>query len=95
MKKLSRISFTNLTIIMALPFTPAFLVNIAAGLSRISIKKFLCACIIGKAFMVYFWGYVGTSLFDSVTDITVLLKIGFMLISAYAISKVVSKKFDI
>lgn len=95
MKKLSRISFTNLTIILALPFTPAFLVNIASGLSRMPAKRFLCACVIGKAFMVYFWGYVGTSLFESVTDITVLLKIGFMLISAYAISKTVSKKFDI
>lgn len=95
MKKISRISFVNLTVIMALPFTPAFLVNIAAGLSKCSFKKFFISCLIGKSFMVYFWGYVGTSLFESVTDITVLLKIGFMLLLSYTISKAVGKKFDI
>lgn len=95
MKKLSDISFSNLTIIVALPFTPAFLVNIASGLSKMTFRKFFFACLIGKFFMLYFWGYVGTSLLESITDIEVLIKVGFMILFAYIISKLVGKKFNI
>ena len=39
MKKMTNIDFNTLAVIIAIPFTPAFLVNIAAGLSNIPIKK--------------------------------------------------------
>ena len=45
--------------------------------------------------MVYFWGYIGTSLLDSLTDINILFKIGFMLVIAYFVSKLVEKKLKI
>lgn len=95
MEQLSNISFSNLTLLFAIPFTPAFLINIAAGLSELSFKKFALSSLVGKVFMVYFWGYVGTSLLESLTDITVLLKIGLMLGMAYIISKWISRKLNI
>lgn len=95
MASVSNISFTNLVILLALPFTPAFLVNIGAGLSKMSYKKYALALIIGKAIMVYFWGYVGTSLLESLTDISVLLKIIGLLLLAYILSKVVERKVHV
>ena len=95
MKSISEISLTNLVIFIAIPFSPAFLINIAAGLSKIKTEKFFLAIIIGKMMMVYFWGYIGTSLLESLTDVTVLFKIGILLVLAYVLSKMVEKKMKI
>lgn len=95
LKRLSKIPFTSLTIIMAIPFTPAFFVNIAAGLSKMSYKKFFVSLLIGKMIMIYFWGYIGTSLLESLTDVTVLIRIIVLLIVTYVLSRVVEKKFHV
>ena len=95
MKSISDISLTNLVILIAIPFSPAFLINIAGGLSKIKIEKFFVAIIIGKMIMVYFWGYIGTSLLESLTDITILFKIGFLLVVAYILSRMVEKKLKL
>lgn len=94
-KAIKNIQFSNLVIIMAIPFTPAFSINIAAGLSRMSLKKFIFALLIGKLFIVYFWGFIGTTLVESLTDITVLIKLATILLLAFILSKFVLKKFNI
>ena len=92
MNSINNISFSNLVIIIATPFSPAFLINIAGGLSEIKAEKFFLAIALGKIIMVYFWGYIGTSLLESLTDITILIKIGVLLVLAYYLSKLVEKK---
>ena len=89
------IEFSNLVVLVAIPFSPAFLINIAAGLSKIKTEKFFLAILIGKMVMVYFWGYIGTSLLESLTDITIIIRIGILLIAAFVISKVVEKKLKV
>lgn len=89
-------NITSLTVIMAIPFAPAFLINIAAGLSdRITKKAFFIALLIGKVFLVYFWGFIGVSLKDSISNPIVLLKIGIMVILAYVVSTIVNKKLGV
>lgn len=95
MKSISNISFSNLVILIAIPFSPAFLINIAGGLSKVKIEKFFLAVIIGKLIMVYFWGYIGTSLLESLTDITILFKIAILLVIAFIMSKIVEKKLKV
>ena len=95
MNIVSNISFSKLVVIMAIPFTPAFSINIGAGLSKLEYKKFLFACIIAKISVVYFWGFVGTTLVESMTDITVIIKLLFILLVAFMLSKFVINKFDI
>ena len=89
MAAIDNINFSNLVLLIAIPFSPAFLINIAAGLSKIETKKFFIALLIGKVIMVYFWGYIGTSLLESLTDITTIFKIAILLIIAFAVSKIV------
>lgn len=89
-------SITSLTVIMAIPFAPAFLINIAAGLSdKINRKTFLIALLIGKIFLIYFWGFIGVSLKDSISNPIVLLKIGIMIVIAYIASNIVNKKLGV
>lgn len=92
---ITNLKFEQLTTIIAIPFTPAFLVNIAAGLSKMSYKKFLGALLIGKVFLVYFWGFVGVSLIESIKNPIYLVRVGILLAIAYALSKIISKKFKI
>ncbi len=94
-KNIKNISFTNLVLILSLPFTPAFLVNIAAGLSKMRFIKFFFSILIGKIALVYFWGFIGTSFVDSLSNPLILLKIVFIMFIMYLISLYVNKKFKI
>lgn len=90
-KKMDKLSFPSLVILIAIPFTPQFAINIASGLSKMKYKKFLAAIILGKLPMIYFWGFIGKSLMESITDISVLMQIAFMLLLAYLVSKLANK----
>lgn len=95
MNSIKKISFTNLVILILLPFTPAFLINIVCGLTRVRLKKFIPAIMIGKVGLVYFWGFISKSLLESITDIKTLVSLGIILLIGYIISKIFSKKFNI
>ena len=58
-------------------------------------EKFVIAILIGKLFEIIFWGYIGKSLIDSLTDIKSFIYIFVTLIVSYIISKIVSKKMNI
>lgn len=95
MDKFNNISLGELVIIIAIPFTPAFLVNIAAGLSKMNFKKFLTALLIGKIGLVYFWGFIGTNLIESFEKPFILIKITLIILIAYLISKIVNHKLKL
>ncbi len=95
MDRITKLKFEQLTTIIAIPFTPAFLVNIACGLSKMPYKKFLTSLLIGKAFLVYFWGFIGVSLIDSIKHPIYLLRVLILMVIAYIISKIINKKFRI
>ena len=94
-QKFNNISFTNLVLILTLPFTPSCFINLLAGMSNMSKEKYLLSLIIGKAFMITFWGYIGKSFIESMTDPKAIIFIGLILLIAYIISKIVSKKMNI
>ena len=93
--KFNKIKFTNLVSIITLPFTPSCFINLLAGISKMSHEKYLSALIIGKAFMITFWGYIGKSFIESMRDIKAIIYIVLILILSYVISKIVSKKMNI
>lgn len=95
MKAITGISFSNLVVLIALPFSPAFFINIAGGISKIKTEKFFLAIMIGKIVMVYFWGYIGTSLLESLTDVTILIRISLLLIGSFILSKFIEKKLKV
>jgi len=95
MNYLTDIEYNKLVLLIAMPFSPAFLINIGAGLSKISIKKFFFAILIGKISIVYFWGYIGTGLIESIREPLVLFEISIVLIIAYIISKILGRNLNI
>lgn len=95
MAKIDKISFSNLVLLIALPFTPAFLINIAASLSEIKFKKFALAIFTGKVSIVFFWGFIGTSLVESLKNPKIMIIILIMLMLSYLLSKFVTKKLKV
>lgn len=93
--KFNKIKFTNLVAIITLPFTPSCFINLLAGISKMTHEKYLSALVIGKAFMITFWGYIGKSFIESMRDIKAIIYIILILILSYVISKIVSKKINI
>lgn len=94
-KAFKDISLGKLVLIIAMPFTPAFVVNIVAGLCKMDFKKYLIAIIIGKISMVYFWGYIGTSLVESITNPLILVKIVVSMLLCYLVYILIKKIFKL
>lgn len=94
-KSIKEIDFSKLVLIVALPFTPAFLINIACGMANVNFKKFFAALLIGKTSIVYFWGFIGKSMIESITDPSAVITICLLLTIAFLASKIVVKKFNL
>lgn len=89
------ITLPTLVLIMAIPFIPVFLINIAAGYYKVNKTKFLISLLIGKLVIVYFWTYIGTTLIESLTDVKLLIKLIIIILTAFILSKIVSKNMNI
>ena len=89
---IKNLSLPTLTVILAIPFTPAFIMNIAAGLANMEFKKFFKAIVISKIFMVYFWGYIGVGIIESFKSPIIIIKVIIMILIAFVISKIVNEK---
>jgi uncharacterized membrane protein YdjX (TVP38/TMEM64 family) len=95
MKLMDNITYDQLVVLVAIPFTPAYLVNIASGISKMSYKKYFWAMFLGKIFMVYFWGYVGVTFLECLKNPIYFVKIIIIMVIAYLISHFINKKFNI
>ena len=95
MKFMENVKLEQLALIVAIPFTPAFAVNIAAGISKMEYKKYFWAMFIGKIFMVYFWGYIGVTFMECLKNPIYFVKIGLIMLVAYLISYFINKKFKL
>ena len=88
-------NFTSLVTLIAIPFTPAFAVNIAAGICRVPKRKFLLALMLGKISLVYFWGFVGVGIIESLKNPSKLIGVVILIVIVYIISYILSKKLKI
>lgn len=95
MNYIENLSLTKITVILSIPFTPAFMMNIAAGLVNMNLKKFFIAILISKIFLVYFWGEVGTGIVESFQNPSSIITVILMVIIAYILSLIIKKIFKI
>lgn len=93
--KIDKLKFSHLVLITAVPFAPAFAINIASGLSKMSYRKFFFNILIAKISVVYFWGYIGKSLLESITDINTIIQVVIILVIVYYISEYITKKIKV
>ena len=95
MKLIDNLKFKQLVLFVAIPFMPSFFINVSAGLSNLAIKKYLYALLLGKIFVVIFWGYIGCNLVDCLTNPIEGIKVIILVIIAYIVAQIVNKKFNL
>ncbi len=95
MDKMTHMDFNVLVVILAIPFLPTSLLNVAGGLSSIDGRKYLLALLIGKISITFFWGYIGKGLLESIKNPKILIVIVIMVLGAYLLSKIAEKVFKI
>ncbi|ULT58095.1 TVP38/TMEM64 family protein [Neobacillus drentensis] len=62
-----RHGFSPLFLLVCFPFTPSALVNIVAGLSKISLAQYMLAVCIGKMVMIFTISFIGYDLHSLIT----------------------------
>ena len=95
MNMINKMSFSKLVLIISIPLTPSFFVNLAAGLSKIPKKKYFYALLFGKTIIIIFWGVLGTSLIECLTNPLILFKVILMILVCNLLSKSINKKFNL
>ncbi|GAB3060376.1 TVP38/TMEM64 family protein [Virgibacillus ainsalahensis] len=88
--------FGPLFLLLCFPFSPSSVINVVAGLSRVSIQQFILAVILGKAVMIFSISYIGSSIMEFAqnpvkTIVVVLCILLFWVVGKY-IEKTLEKK---
>ncbi|GEL78363.1 TVP38/TMEM64 family protein [Tenuibacillus multivorans] len=90
--------FGPIFLLLCFPFSPSALINVVAAFTRISIKQFILAVILGKAAMIFSVSYVGDSIAsfaqEPVRTIIVGICIGLFWIIGKLIEKRIQSKAD-
>jgi uncharacterized membrane protein YdjX (TVP38/TMEM64 family) len=63
-----RHGFGPLFILLCFPFTPSAVVNIVAGLSKVSVPQYMLAVCAGKMVMIFTMSFVGYDLYSLITQ---------------------------
>ena len=95
MKTIDKLKFSQIVLIISIPFAPSFFINVGAGLSHIPVKKFLYSLLLGKVCVVIFCSFIGTSLLESLTNPYALIKVFLLVLAGYLVSRYVGDKYGI
>lgn len=91
---LERHGFMPIFLLACFPFTPSFLVNLVAGISKVPFHTFITATALGKGVMILMVSIVGYDLFDLFKQPwKLVLIVGMFILLAYTGRKIESKYF--
>lgn len=91
-----RHGFGPLFLLLCFPFSPSAIINIVAGLSRVSTQQFILAVFLGKAVMIFSISYVGSSIMEFAQNplktIVILIGVGLFWIVGKRLEKRLQKR---
>src|SRR5690625_3291167 len=91
--------FGPLFILLCFPFSPSSVINVVAGISKVSKLQFFLAVILGKSIMIFSMAYVGSSVMEFAkspirTTIILVSIVIFWSFGKYIEGKMKQKKAD-
>ncbi|MBR3119125.1 MULTISPECIES: TVP38/TMEM64 family protein [Oceanobacillus] len=94
-----RHGFGPLFLLLCFPFSPSAIINVVAGLSKVSTHQFILAVFLGKAVMIFSISYVGSSIMEFAKNPvrTIVVGIGiflFWMLGKYLEQKLQKKAMD-
>ncbi|MEC5423668.1 TVP38/TMEM64 family protein [Virgibacillus sp. C22-A2] len=91
---LGRHGFGPLFLLMCFPFSPSAVINVVAGLSKISTQQFILATILGKSVMIFSIAYIGSSIFEFAKNPVKTIVVGVGIILFWIIGKYIEKRLQ-
>lgn len=79
--------FGPLFLLLCFPFTPSAVVNIVAGLSKISIAQYMLAVLTGKMVMIFTISFVGYDVYSLITQPTRTAIVGIVIVLLWYVGK--------
>lgn len=95
MMLIDKLKFSQIVLIISIPFAPSFFINVGAGLSHIPIKKYIYSLLVGKVCVIIFCSFMGMSLIECLTNPMALIKVVLLVLFGYIVSRIVNKKFNL
>lgn len=89
-----RHGFGPLFLLMCFPFTPSAVVNIVAGLSRISIYQYSVAVLAGKMVMIFSISYIGHDIPSLIHNPKKTIILGIVIVILWYIGKRIEAHLD-
>lgn len=91
---LERHGFGPLFLLLCFPFSPSSVINVVAGLSKISTQQFILAVFLGKSVMIFSIAYIGSSIFEFAKNPVKTIVIGVCIILFWGIGKYIEKRLQ-
>lgn len=86
--------FGPLFILLCFPFTPSAVVNIVAGLSKVSIAQYMLAVLTGKMVMIFTISFVGYDIHSLITQPTRTAIVGVIIFILWYVGKRIEIKMN-
>lgn len=94
MNWVERHGFGFIFLLLCFPFTPSSIINIVAGLSRVSIKQFVLAVMLGKFVMIFTISFIGYDLKSLIEQPLRTVIVVIIMIVLWFIGKKIEIKID-
>lgn len=91
---LERHGFGPLFLLMCFPFSPSSVINVVAGLSKISVQQFILAALLGKSVMVFSIAYIGSSIFEFAKSPVKTIVVGIGIVLFWIVGKYLEKRIQ-
>ncbi|GGJ92055.1 putative membrane protein YhjE [Lentibacillus kapialis] len=87
-----RHGFGPLFLLMCFPFSPSSVINVVAGLSKISIQQFVLAVFMGKSVMIFSIAFVGSSIFEFAKNPVRTIVVGICIVLFWLFGKYIERR---
>ncbi|HLR65788.1 TVP38/TMEM64 family protein [Virgibacillus alimentarius] len=91
---LEKRGFGPLFLLLCFPFSPSSVINVVAGLSKISIQQFILAVFLGKSVMIFSIAYVGSSIVSFAKHPVKTIIVGVCIMLFWMLGKYIEKRLQ-
>ncbi|RWZ55196.1 TVP38/TMEM64 family protein [Halobacillus fulvus] len=87
--------FGPLFLLMCFPFSPSSIINVVAGLSKVSRQQFILAVLLGKSVMIFTIAYVGSSIASFAQNPVKSIVVGICILLFWVIGKYIEVRIKL
>lgn len=91
---LDKHGFGPLFVLLCFPFSPSSVINVVAGLSKVSVQQFILAVLLGKSVMIFSIAYIGSSILEFAKHPVKTIVVGICIILFWIVGKYIEKKLQ-